>query len=261
MDKLKEVREAENAAYRNRLREWLVVNKVSYRTLAEKLGLSLGTVRNWFVKCNASPISEKNRIKIDQIMKGKEQEEEKLTFPYVRVRRSLINIPMICDAAQVTISDFTNQNLNGPQVKKFAKWAASIIMKECKAHLSDICSNPDAFSAVAKSVDGFGFHSLAEGADSLQDSKYFYVPVEYPPYNPIIVSLVSAYCKDTEEKFIAKALLKAAGERMMQILKICLDSDCKDGDIIEGFRVNVISNLATDPEMPFASHSDPKSSK
>lgn len=201
--------EAADTVYLQSVRTWMKTNHVSQSVLAEKLHLSLGSVRNWFCRRNAPRITEANRRKLDKIMAGIDEEKEKeMVWNFVRMPRSLTRLPLWCDAARVTISTFND--MQSEQARRFAEWATNIIMYAVEKQIEKFEKPEDIVDTLGK-IDCF-----LPCTPKIRDKENFYLPVIYPTYRPVLVTMVSktnARSKNSENSeaaFIANALTKAA---------------------------------------------------
>lgn len=200
---------ATDTAYLHSVRTWMKANHVSYNVLAGKLHLSPGSVRNWFCSRNAPRITEANRRLLDEIMAGTDAETERETvWNFVRMPRSMTNLPLWCDAARVTTATFNN--VQSEQTRRFAEWATNVIMRAVEKAL-------DKYKDAQHIVDTVGaLDAFFPCTPNIRDKENFYLPVIYPAYRPVLVTMVSKTNvrsknrENSEALFIANALTKAA---------------------------------------------------
>ena len=201
--------EAAYTAYLQSVRTWMKANRVSQSVLAEKLHLSLGTVRNWFCSRNAPRITDVNRRLLDEIMAGIDAEKEKEpVWNFVRIPRSMTNLPLWCDAARVTTATFND--VQSEQTRRFAEWATNVIMRAVEKALNK-------YKEAQSIVDTVGaLAAFLPCTPNGRDKENFYLPVIYPEYRPVLVTMVSKTnvrsknSENSEALFIANALTKAA---------------------------------------------------
>lgn len=220
------------------VREWLQVNGKSIKWLAQNIGKSDGTVKNWLY--TSLKITAQNRNSITNIMRRYERGDKSLyvegesttcLLGYLNLTGLTKEIPKLelwCAAVEVSSVCYNEINCDefnswpkyeeNPTHKKLASWATQVIMFEAANTLKkafEIIRDDSERVAQFMQQDTDGGARLAtcyvrELHCLTQEGEFLYIPVNQNMWQERYVELAAAVCKMSTADWVCKTLNDAA---------------------------------------------------
>lgn len=219
--------ENEQVVFKQSVKDWLAAQKITMKSLSMSIGVSYGTVRNWFSSSSDLPIGEESRKRIERLMRNPDEiakKEEPVEEVFLlNISPFTANMAMWRSAAGAPNVHF-NQNQyasSGADAKTFAAWGTVILNEAIKKELQ---KHPiDEIKALAHQVRYVGDPISSEEADANEhevetseehERRTQGIPIKLPIYlaqiNALYLALAARCAKKHRDDFIADALNEAA---------------------------------------------------
>lgn len=228
--------ENEQAVFKQSVKDWMAANKITMKSLSSSIGVSYGTVRNWF--SSDLVIGEESRKRIESVMRNpsaiKKKVKQSTEVYLLNISPFTANMAMWRSAASAPDVYF-NQSVytsTGADAKAFAEWSTLILNEAIKRELQ---KHPiEKIKALANKVHFAGDPVCsAENDDEAPETDEEFerrtqgipikLPIFYSQINSLYLVLAASCANKHRDDFIADALNEAAnadfGEELEDFLK------------------------------------------
>ena len=185
--------------FKNSLRVWMKQERMTAKALAKKLGLSHGTVSNWF--CTDYNITERHRLAIESLMRGEVVEApstpKSLLLSEIRIQPDCNMARLWLNAAHI-YEEFPFEEklcLADKNALRLAKWITKVVM--VKANQVCQASSRDVVREALDAVSDMDYQPERGNA-----GKAMYIPVFRGKFNlvTVMVALELGKRKELEKK-------------------------------------------------------------